>query len=66
MRDESTEDTTKYERHKKNSREKLIVTDKVIVRTKTQKVSPAWAACLPTTPDSFTGDIYDKQQRSRI
>jgi hypothetical protein len=44
MRDESTEDTTKYERHKKNSREKLIVTDKVIVRTKTQKVSPAWAA----------------------
>jgi hypothetical protein len=63
MRDESTEDTTKHERHKKNSLEKLIVTDKVIVRTKTQKVSPAWVAY---TPDSFTGGIYDTQQRSRV
>jgi hypothetical protein len=44
MRDESTEATTKHERHKKNGLEKLIVTDKVIVRTKTQKISPAWAA----------------------
>jgi hypothetical protein len=66
MRDESTEDTTKYERYKKNSREKLIVTDKVIVRTKTQKVSPAWAAYLPATPDSCTGGIYDTQRRSRV
>jgi hypothetical protein len=63
MRDESTEDTTKHERHTKNGLEKLIVTDKAIVRTKTQKVSPAWAA---HTLDSFTGGIYDTQQRSWV
>ena len=64
MRDESTEDTTKHERHGKNGLEKLIVTEKVIVRTKTQKISPAWAAYH--TLDSFTGGIYDTQQRSRV
>ena len=48
----------------KNGLEKLIVTDKVIVRTKTQKISPAWAAYY--TLDSFTGGIYDTQQRSWV
>ena len=63
MRNESTEDTTKQDRQMKNVLEKLIVTDKVIVRTKTQKISPVWAA---HTLDSFTGGIYDTQQRSWV
>jgi hypothetical protein len=32
-------------RHKKNDLGKPIVTEKVIIRTETQRISPAWATC---------------------